>query len=204
MAEFQDSSKITWVHELANSELHPDGDRLLSLGQSSDPHQAVEEATLKFLSELRDQFTEAMRVFNGYSDTGKKFQEIKIYSLAQTAADFMVYRNQIKLVVSNSAHGVIQFEFLEHLRAGDSISGTPHGTSNGSGNKKSAELLAHVGPFHDVEWTFQGAKITAEQVARYYFTEFVRTTRDSKKLRPNNQALLDQIRLLLQEKGLEL
>ena len=69
---------------------------------------------------------------------------------------------------------------------------------------QSQELLAQIGPFRQVHWTFQGEKVLAEQVAKYYFAEFIRATRDQRKTRAGNQALLQQIRSMLQEKGLEL
>jgi succinate dehydrogenase/fumarate reductase flavoprotein subunit len=47
-------------------------------------------------------------------------------------------------------------------------------------------------------------KVTPDQVARFYFAEFARATRDGRKSKAGNQVLLEQIRTLLQEKGLDL
>src|SRR5687768_13666031 len=107
MANYKDlmPTQKGWIHELARAEVHPEAEKLLSLGKSFDPQQLVEESTIDFLMELREQFNEYSRIFNGYSDAGERFQEVKIYSIAQTAADFMMFRNQIKLVVANTAHG---------------------------------------------------------------------------------------------------
>jgi hypothetical protein len=203
MAQFKDilPSQQSWLHDLAKGEVHPDADRLLSLGRTYDPQQLVEESTVDFLSQLRDFLDEYARGFNAFSEAGQKFQEVKIYSSAQTAADFMLFRNQVKLVVSNPAHGVIQIAFAQHNRGGLSVDGV-----SGSAQTQSPvqDLVAQVGPFRDVHWTFQGEKISADQVAKFYFTEFVRSTRDNSRSRTNNQQLLEQIRSLLQEKGLEL
>lgn len=209
MARFKDvlpSSQQGWIHELAKSEMHPDAERLLQLGKSFDPQQLVEESTIDFLMELREHFNEFGRLFNGYSEAGTRFQEVKVYNIAQTAADFMVFRNQVKLVVSNVAHGVIQFAFAQHVRGalavdGQQIAGQQPAASGISGSQ---DLLAQVGPFRDIHWTFQGEKVTAEQVAKFYFAEFARATRDVKRSRAGNQLLLDQIKALLQEKGLDL
>ena len=213
MARFKDvlpSSQQTWIHELARSEMHPDAERLLQLGKSFDPQQLVEESTIDFLMELREHFNEFARVFNGYSEGNTRFQEIKVYNIAQTAADFMVFRNQIKLVVSNVAHGVIQVAFAQHVRGtlavdGQQIaSGNPGAQQGLSGTPGAQDLLAQVGPFRDVYWTFQGEKVTPEQVAKFYFAEFARATRDLRRSRAGNQLLLEQIKTLLQEKGLDL
>jgi hypothetical protein len=212
MAQYKDvlPSQQGWIHELARGEIHPDADRLLQLGKSFDPQQLVEESTIDFLTELREHFNEYSRVFNAYSESGAKFQEIKVYSLAQTAADFMVFRNQVKLVVANTAHGVIQLSFSQHVRGTLAVDGqiqSISGASAAAGSEvdgKSHDLLAQVGPFREVFWTFQGEKIIPEQVAKFYFAEFARATRDTRRSRSNNQLLLDQIKALLQEKGLDL
>jgi hypothetical protein len=208
MAHSKDLMSISqqgWIHELARAEMHPDAEKILQLGRSFDPQQLVEESTIDFLMELREQFNEYARVFNGYSESGSRFQDVKVYSIAQTASDFMIFRNQIKLVVANTAHGVIQLSFAQHVRTTMSVDGQIQAASgNASIAGQSQDLLAQVGPFRDVYWTFQGEKVTPEQVARFYFAEFVRATRDSRRSKAGNQLLLDQIKALLQEKGLDL
>lgn len=209
MGRFKDAlpSQQGWIHELARAEIHPDAERLLQLGGSYDPQQLVEESTIDFLSELREYTTEYARVFNAFAENGSKFQEVKVYSVAQTAADFMVYRNQVKLVVCNSAHGVIQVAFAQHARGTIDVDGQiihsnqPVALGNGG---PSQDLLAQVGPFRDVHWTFQGERVNPEQVAKAYFAEFVRVSRDVRKSKTGNQLLIDQIKALLQEKGLDL
>jgi hypothetical protein len=192
-----------WIHDLARAEVHPEAERLLGLGQGLDPHQIVEESTILFLQGLRDKFTEYARLFNSYSEAGARFQEIKIYTVAQTAADFMTYRNQVKLVVSNTAHGVISIQFAQHSRSPFQFDGSNPENANRD-TLPSQELLAQLGPFRDVKWTFQGEKVEAEEVARFYFVEFIRSTREKRVQRGSNQLILEQIKALLNEKGIEL
>lgn len=188
-----------WIHDLARAETHPDAERLLGLASNLDPHQVVEEETVRFLTELRERFAEFARVFNSYSEANARFAEIKLYSVAQTSADFMLYRNQVKLVVSNAAHGVITLAFTQHTRESFGFDGAnPESTG-----AKAQELLAQIGPFRDVKWTFQGEEVKPEQIAKYYFAEFVRATRDRKASTGQNQALLEQIKALLGDKGIQ-
>lgn len=212
MARFKDvlPSQQGWIHELARAEIHPEAERLLQLGGSFDPQQLIEESTVDFLTEMRELFTEYARAFNAFAEAGARFQEIKVYSVAQTAADFMVFRNQIKLLVSNAAHGVIQVSFAQHLRGTMSVDGQniqsqqQQALSPQGAGAQTQDLMAQVGPFRDVHWTFHGERVTAEQVAKFYFAEFARATRDVKRSKAGNQLLLDQIKALLQEKGLDL
>ncbi len=203
------SSPQGWIHELARAEMHPDAERLLQVGRSFDPQQMVEESTVGFLAELKERFVEYAKIFNAQSEAGTRYAEAKVYAVAQTAADFMIFRNQVKLIVSNSAHGVIQLLFAHHVRGTLAVDGQVQNPSSvvpaGQVPHQAQELVAQVGPFRDVNWTFQGERIDPEQVARFYFAEFVRATRDSRRSRgSSNQVLLDQIKALLQEKGLEL
>lgn len=210
MARFKDAlpSQQGWIHDLARAEIHPDAERLLQLDGGTDPQQMVEESTIDFLSELREYSAEYARVFNAFAENGGKFQEVKVYSVAQTAADFMIFRNQVKLIVANTAHGVIQIAFAQHARGtinvdGQMINQAMQGTQV-PGATPSQDLLAQVGPFRDVHWTYQGERVTPEQVAKAYFSEFVRASRDVRKSKAGNQLLIDQIKALLQEKGLDL
>lgn len=216
MSSFKDlPASQGWIHELARGDMHPDADRILQLGRSFDPQQRIEESTIEFLGALREQMTEYTRTFNALSDKGSKFQEVKIFGVAGTAADFMLYRNQMKLTISNAAHGVIQLAFAQHQHStlnvnGGLSGGNPQLSQNISNqavvlqNGHAQELLAQIGPFRDVQWTFQGDRVEAPRIAQFYFAEFVRATREAKKGKLNNQVLLDQIKQLLQEKGLEL
>lgn len=203
MAHFSEmTSDHGWIHDLVRGEMNPEAERLIQAAAGGvDPQQRIEESTVEFLTELREEFTEFSKIFNGYSEAGMRFQEIKVYSVAQTPADFMIYRNQVKLVVSNASHGVIQIQFAQHQRP----TGPTQQAATIQQTPGSQELLAQIGPFGDVSWTYQGEKVQAAQVARYYLGEFVRVTRDQKRVRSGNQqALLDQIKALLQEQGLNL
>lgn len=186
-----------WIHELARAESSPEAALLDGLTKTSGPQQAIEESTVDFLTDLRADFEEYVRVFNSISEDGKKFSDIKLFNLAEGAANFMLYRNGIKLIVSNTAHGVIQFSYNRHA--------TVQQTGADSMDIPSAEeLLAQVGVFGSVQWTCRSEKTDSESVSRYFFAEFIRLTRERKKTKPNKQVLLDQIKALLNEQGLSL
>lgn len=192
-----------WIHELARGEVHPEAESLLNLGKSFDPQQLIEENTIEFLNALREQFQNYAKVFNSYSEGSTKFQEIKVYQLAQSPADFMIYRNQVKLVVSNVAHGVINLAFAQHSRSTVAINGQNTAVSQPQ-LQPAQDILVQVGAFRDIRWTFQGEKVSPEQIAKFYFAEFVKVTRENRKSKMGNQILLDQIKALLQQKGLDL
>lgn len=208
MARFHDIpvTSANWIHELAQAETRVGADQI-SIGASFDPQQLIEESTVEFLTRIRDSIHEHAKVFNSYSENGTRYQDVKIYSLTSGASDFMLYRNQVKLIFCNTAHGVVQISFSRHLRTGGSVTAQTANPNDLQGQQslgQPQEMRARIGAFHDVCWTFEGEKVEAEQVAKYFFTEFVRVTRDLRRSNAKNQVLLDQIKSLLQDRGLDL
>ncbi len=209
MAHFQDrsASSSSWIQELVRSEVHPEAERLLNpSGASFDPSRLIEESTIFWLNSLKELFQEYAKVFNAFSENNTKFQEIKIYALAQTAADFMLYRNQMKLIFTNAAHGVIALTCAHHVRSQLAIDGQAQTTSLNPDSPtlgQNQELLAQIGPFRDIYWSYQGEKISPEQVAKFYFIEFAKMTREERSSR-GNKLLLEQIKSILKEQGMDL
>jgi len=187
---------LGWIHEIARAESSPEAEALYQLNQVSAPQQAIEESTVDFLTDLRAYFQEYVRLFNSLSDSGKKFSEIKIFNLTQGAADFMLYRNGIKLIVANTTHGVIQISYDRHMIGGS--------VSAEFTIPQAEELLAQLGAFGTVFWTYRSERVESDQVAKHFFAEFARTTREPKKAKPSQKVLLEQIKALLQEQGMSL
>ncbi len=185
-----------WIHELARAEASPEAEALYQISQAQAPGQAIEESTVDFLTDLRAFFQEYVRIFNSLSEAGKKFSEIKIFNLTQGAADFMLYRNGIKLIVANTSQGVIQMSYDKHA-----ITGAPASDIN---TPQGQEILAQLGAFGAVHWMYRSEKVETEQVAKHFFAEFIRSTREMKRAKPNQKVLLEQIKALLQEQGMSL
>ncbi len=212
---------FSWVHELAKNEVRPEEANIFNRVNQFDPRQLIEESTIEFLEELRDLFTMNIKVFNNYSENNTKFSEIKIYGISQTPADFMLFRNNTKLVFSNSAHGIISAVFSQHSGAqNDSARGTSKDLSSASSGgaltgssvlrdsygpgKNQQDIMAEVGPFLDIRWAFQGESVRPERLVKFYFIEFIKASRTLRKDKSPNQLLLKQIKALLKDEGLDL
>ncbi|MBI3543594.1 MAG: hypothetical protein HY075_10005 [Deltaproteobacteria bacterium] len=187
---------MDWVHELAKNELNPEAANIFNTVNQFDPKQIIEESTIEFLEKLRELFTAYTRTFNGYSDSNAKFSDMKIFGITNTPADFMIFRNNVKLVFANSAHGIINATFTEHQR-------NDLATPGNEARKQSQDIIAQIGPFLDVVWTYQGEKVNPNRLVKYYFVEFVKASRIARKSSPN-QLLLKQIKALLQDQGIDL
>ena len=117
----------------------------------------------------------------------------------------MIFRSQIKLLVTNPSHGVIQFSFSKHVRAPLAIDGQINDQDQSLGEfSQPQELMAQVGAFRDIYWTYHGEKVSPAQVAKFYFCEFVRATRVQQTSRLGNQLLLDELKTFLNGKGFDI
>ena len=198
-------SDLSWVHELAKNELNPEAANIFNTVNQFDPKQIIEESSIQFLEELRELFMIYIRTFNGYSDSNAKFSDIKIYGITNTPADFMLFRNNVKLVFANTAHGIINATFTQHIREDLAIDGAAlaKGGAPSSERRQSHDVLAQLGPFMDVSWTYQGEKVNPSRLVKYYFIEFVKASRIAQK-GSANQLLLKQIKALLKDQGLDI
>lgn len=198
-----------WIHQLVQAEV-AGYDPTLVRTSAVDPHELMDQSAASFLGEVRDRLSEYLRAFNQYAEQGKRFPEVKLYQVAQTATDFMLYRNQVKLVFSLVAHGVIRISFESHRTSqtlsvdglvspqwANSTQSPMHSRSGGFSGPQ--EILAQMGPFREIYWMFQGEKVLPEQLAKFYFQEFVRLSHQPSRLNPGNQQLLTQLRALLRE-----
>lgn len=196
-----------WIHELARGELNPELDAIKNLNGAS-PQQKIEESTIDFLTDMRGHIQESLRAFNAFSESGKRFQEIKVFNLAQTASDFMLYRNGVKLIFANTSHGVIEIHFSKHqpqaIYPNSGSTGTGMMVDSSAGLPGREEVIANVGVFGRVNWTCRGESVSPQEVSQHFFSEFVRMTREERSLKPNQAQLLTQIRSLLKEQGLDL
>jgi len=192
---------MDWVHELARNELNPEAANIFNAVNQFDPKQIIEESTIEFLENLRELFTAFSKSFNSYSENSGKFSEIKIYGITNTPADFMLFRNNVKVVFANTAHGIINATFTQHHRDSMAVDGTS--SNSRESLKQTQDIIAQLGPFMDVSWTYQGEKVNPERLVKYYMIEFVKASRIARK-GSANQLLLKQIKALLQDQGIDL
>jgi len=190
-----------WLHELARSEINGDVRQALDI-ENNSLEDLIEEKTISFISSLRQSLAEYTKVFNAYSEGSKHFAEVKIYRVADTAVDFMLYRNQIKLLFSMPRSGLVRISFVQHHRSAMAVNEKISELKKP--DEKSYDICAEVGPFREVYFHYQGHRIVPQQVSRFYFAEFVKSTRHKSSSSVDRDVLLNQIKSLLQEKGLDL
>ncbi|NUM87603.1 MAG: hypothetical protein HUU37_00225 [Bdellovibrionales bacterium] len=156
-----------WVVDLAESEEQMLRSGTFDMPGHYDKQKAVEHATEEFLLEMKAEFSRCADRFNDVRGVHSP-HPVKVFLLSGTKADFLVLRGTVKLVVSNTAFGVVNLSFMS--RATILGAAMPRRKDDG------VDLIAQIHPFNEMVWTFQGESANAAAVVRYFFTELVRTS----------------------------
>lgn len=165
------SEDVSWLMDLARSEEDIDKTGMINYDAASSPEKVLKDATVSYLKYLRNYTTKLASVFNSHKSLASS--GIKVYGISNTDADFMVFRNSLKLIFSAQRPGVIQISFNAHTGAFfTSPTITPSGTAEQIGDV----IHAQLGPFNEAIWTYQGRKINNHEMVRYFLTRFIQNS----------------------------
>jgi hypothetical protein len=137
-----------------------------------DRDRLLTHATLQFLLSLKNDFVDSSNAFNELktSPVGR----IKVYGIAKTHADFMLFRNGFKMIFSLKTPGQIGIKF--NFIGTQFMAGPGSMEQNQSVKNLMDEHLieAKWGPFDEIMWTFKGQQFQQESMVRHYMTLFIK------------------------------
>ena len=176
-------SKLDWVKDLVRAEEQMEETGMVDLSIGFDNDRTLVQETLKYLGQLKNEFIEAATSFNEIKASA--LGRIKIYGIAKTQGDFMLFRNGFKMIFTLQAPGQIsiRFNFM-----GPGFTAPVSGTSGSSAQAISALptppssqslmeehlLIAKKGPFGELQWTFRDQEIQMLHAVRYHLTLFIK------------------------------
>jgi hypothetical protein len=164
----EDSS---WLVGLARNEDEIERTGMISYEANEPVEKILKEGTIAFLNHMRALITKYASIFNAHRSEASS--ALKVYGINNTEADFMVFRNSLKLLYSMQRPGVIQISF--NLHSGGfftSSSVTPAGIAEQIGDVINAQL----GPFNETVWVYQGRKINTPYMIKYHLTKFIQNS----------------------------
>jgi hypothetical protein len=97
--------KINWIQELVHAESLIENEGLIESPEDLSPEQILLQDSVQYLILLKNEFQDAMTAFNELK--GDVPGLVKMYGIAKTHSDFMLFRHGYKLVVSLKAPGII-------------------------------------------------------------------------------------------------
>jgi hypothetical protein len=164
--------RVSWIKELVKAEHQMEESGMVEINYNIDRERLLTHATLQFLLGLKNDFIDASNAFNELKTS--PIGRIKIYGVAKTHGDFMLFRNGFKMIFSLKAPGQIgiRFNFM-----GTQFINTP-GTGHDMGQAKDLMgehlIEAAMGVFDEIKWTYKGQAFQHESLVRYYMTIFTK------------------------------
>ena len=173
---------FAWIESLASQEIEMEKTGQMDVFSHLNEEKILEDHAYSFLSDLRELFQRCADHFNQFRKDSR--QTIKVYGIANTKADFLVFRNGVKLVVSYSKPGQVEISF--HTLSGGLYAPMQSRVASGKGKiprppgslaEQVGDLFnVELGPFNEARWTFQGIKTTVPALVRFYLTEFIKNS----------------------------
>ena len=162
-----------WIENLALEEINMEESGVVNFNEHLDPRALLEQASIEFMDKLRDRFEVYATKFNEYRSGREQGPQIKIFKIANTVNDFMLFRHSLRLVISRKSHDVISIGLLSHGK--DLFSARlPKGKETLI--QRTHDVQAHIGPFHNISWRFKGEAVKVDPLVRYYLSEFIRNS----------------------------
>lgn len=158
---------IKWIENLAEQELLIRSGEKISIDLLTTKDEVLSVETTSFVRDLYYHFDYLTRLFN--ERVSQSEMQIKLMR-AERQDCLTLLRNSLRLSVSLRQPGVVQFQC-------DKVQDHKMDVSTSVNMMFSGMVEARFGAFHDVEWFFLGNRVSAEQVARHYLTEFIQVSR---------------------------
>jgi hypothetical protein len=163
--------KILWIQELVEAENLVENEGLIESPEDMTPEQILLHESVQFIIKLKNEFQDVMTAFNELKGDGPGL--VKMYGIAKTHSDFMLFRHGYKLVVSLKSAGVISIRvnFIPSTYVPSSTSIAPQ---NHRESLVGEECLieARYGAFGEIHWTHNDIPVKVEYIVKYFFTLF--------------------------------
>jgi hypothetical protein len=160
----------TWIRELVAADEQIEKSVMIDMNLGLDTQRILVNESIQFLLKLKNEFAESAAGFNELKPS--VLGRIKIYGIAKTHADFMIFRNGYKMIFSIKAAGVISIRF--HF-VGNMAIPQPNGSNEKVTIVMDEQLLeAKWGAFEEVLWTYKAQGFKIPYLVRHYLTLFIK------------------------------
>lgn len=159
---------LQWIKTLVLAEQEMEESGVIDLSSQPDAEKIMEVETHDFLQDIKMAFIETASSFNQFRDSS--LGTVKVYGIAKTKADFMLFRNGYKLIFAIRQPGEISVRFQN---MGSSFT-TAKAAEGHEAPYDETILTAQWGAFGDLKWAYQGHSIQLDSLIRYYFSRFIK------------------------------
>jgi len=160
-----------WIENLALEEINMEESGVINFNDHLNPIHLLEESSIDFMNQLRDSIEVYVTKFNEYRGGHQNGSGIKLFKISNTVNDFMLFRNSLRLIFARKANDLISIGFLS---SGKDLFSARMGQDENHGKSMTHEIRAHLGPFNNISWRFNGEPIEVEALVRHYLSEFIK------------------------------
>ena len=163
---------LEWIKDLARDEQKMEETGMVDFGTTLEPQRQLKLLTVDFLRNLKEDFVDYATVFNKLR--GTTYNSIKIYGISNTEADFMLFRNGYKLIFTMKEPGALAIRL--YIQPPSLVISKDEGEP-GTQEAQRAQIdtiQASWGPFGELHWIYNGAKVNEKQLVKFYMQRFVR------------------------------
>ncbi|MGZ3803582.1 MAG: hypothetical protein ACXVB4_05195 [Pseudobdellovibrionaceae bacterium] len=166
--------KLSWIKELVKAEQQMEESGLVDMSFGFDPERVLVTESIQFLLDLKTEFVDASSNFNELKPSA--LGRIKIYGIAKTHADFMLFRNGFKMIFALKAPGQIsvRFNFIGTNYIPTPGSAEPNTPAANASVMEENIVEAKWGAFEELIWTYRGESMKMQYMVRHYLTQFIR------------------------------
>ena len=154
--------KLAWIKELVRVEHEMEESGVIQISTGFNPEKHLYDESLHMLVRLKREFVDTSTAFNQMKNS--PLGRVKVYSISETQADFMLFRNGFKLIFSMKQPGRIGMRF--HQASNLNPAFEPK-------TQDEEYLIAEWGPFGDLVWTYNGKSVKVDYLIKYYTTRFI-------------------------------
>ena len=159
----------TWVRELVSADEQLEKSVMIDMNLGLDTQRILVNESIQFLLQLKADFAEACAQFNELKPS--VLGRIKIYGIAKTHADFMLFRNGYKMIFSIKSAGVVSIRF--HYVGNMSIP-QPQAKEQVTIVMDEELIESKWGAFEEVLWSYKGQSFQPQYLVRHYLTLFIK------------------------------
>ena len=164
--------KISWIKELVKAEQQMEESGMVDMTFGFDSDRIIVEESIQFLLALKTEFVDSSVSFNELKPSA--LGRIKIYGIAKTHADFMLFRNGFKMIFALKAPGQVSVRFNFIGSNFIPTPGIPESTQAATNVMDEHIIEAKWGAFGEIIWTYQGLPLKMEYMVRHYLTLFIK------------------------------
>ncbi len=161
-----ENKETTWIKDLVRLEQDMEATGQISLPEARPSKEQLSEHTFEFMQELRTAFTSHSAVFNHLKGF---LGSLRIYGIANTQADFMLFRHGHKLIFAVKEPGLISVRMKFNSQLLGQNKNTP-------AEEPADFIKGEWGPFNELKWIYNNQTINIDYLIRYYMTVFVKNS----------------------------